>query len=129
MSRRVPHIAVDLDGTLAEYDGVWRGVEHIGKPVPRIVEKVKAALAKGYKVSIFTARVAGLLDGEFGDSGEAKAYVEEWCLKHLGVQLEVTAIKHGSFSEFWDDRAVRVKHNEGINVYGGPLWDELEPHS
>ena len=26
-------IGVDLDGTLAFYD-MWRGMEHIGKPIP-----------------------------------------------------------------------------------------------
>lgn len=31
-------IAVDLDGTLAEYDG-WKGSAHIGNPVPKMVEK------------------------------------------------------------------------------------------
>ena len=33
-------IGVDLDGTLAHYDK-WRGVEHIGKPVPVMLERVK----------------------------------------------------------------------------------------
>ena len=27
-------IGVDLDGTLARYDG-WRGIDHIGEPMPR----------------------------------------------------------------------------------------------
>lgn len=125
MSRKhVPHIAVDLDGTLAHYD-TWKGVQHIGTPIPAMVERVKAALARGWKVSIFTARVSGLHDGEFGDSREAKGFIEDWCIEHLGRLLPVTAVKHGYFTEFWDDRAVRVRSNEGINVYGGALWDEL----
>jgi hypothetical protein len=118
------HIACDLDGTLAQYDG-WRGVEHIGDPIPLVYERVKAALAKGYQVSIFTARVAGLLDAEYGDSLVAKRYVELWCVKHFGVALPVTAVKHGYFTEFWDDKAVRVKANTGYTTLGGPLWDEL----
>jgi len=33
-------IGVDLDGTLAKY-GEWRGVEHIGEPIPPMVDRVK----------------------------------------------------------------------------------------
>ena len=49
-------IGIDLDGTLAEYDG-WKGVEHIGKPIPSMVERVKAWIIEGKDVRIFTARV------------------------------------------------------------------------
>ena len=30
-------IAIDLDGTLAEYDG-WKGIDNIGKPIKGAVE-------------------------------------------------------------------------------------------
>ena len=53
-------IGVDLDGTLAEYAG-WVSEEHIGHPVPMMLERVKAWLAEGKDVRIFTARVD---DGE-----------------------------------------------------------------
>ena len=33
-------IAVDLDGTLAYYDK-FRGKDHIGKPIPKMIERVK----------------------------------------------------------------------------------------
>ena len=49
-------IGVDLDGTLAEYDG-WVGPQHIGKPVPLMVDRVKRMLDYGEDVRIFTARV------------------------------------------------------------------------
>jgi hypothetical protein len=55
----VPHkgwIGVDLDGTLARYDR-WRGVQHIGEPVPAILDEVRKWLAIGHEVRIFTARV------------------------------------------------------------------------
>lgn len=32
-------IGVDLDGTLAHYEG-WKGVEHIGEPIPAMVERI-----------------------------------------------------------------------------------------
>jgi len=50
-------MAVDLDGTLAHYDR-WRGIEHVGEPVPLMLERVQAWLAEGKTVKVFTARVA-----------------------------------------------------------------------
>jgi hypothetical protein len=49
-------IGVDLDGTLAHYDG-WKGADHIGAPIPAMVERVKGWLTEGKTVRIFTARV------------------------------------------------------------------------
>ena len=49
-------IGVDLDGTLAEYNG-WQGPANIGAPIPAMVERVKAWLEEGRDVRIFTARV------------------------------------------------------------------------
>lgn len=108
---KIRHIAVDLDGTLAHYD-TWKGVEHIGEPIPNMVERVKKALAVGHHVSIFTARVAD--DHALRDDEVARLYIEEWCLKHIGVRLPVTAVKSGYFTEFWDDRAVRIERNFGV---------------
>ena len=60
-------IGVDLDGTLAEYGG-WKGPDHIGPPVPKMLERVKSWIAEGRDVRIFTARVDGgnvaLLSGD-----------------------------------------------------------------
>ena len=39
-------VGVDLDGTLAQYDG-WKGVDHIGDPVPKMLERVRNWLADG----------------------------------------------------------------------------------
>ena len=47
-------IAVDFDGTLAQYDGTLK----LGKPIPAMCERVKNWVAEGYEVRIFTARVA-----------------------------------------------------------------------
>ena len=33
-------IGVDLDGTLAHYDG-WKGIEHVGPPIPAMLARVK----------------------------------------------------------------------------------------
>lgn len=48
-------VAVDLDGVLAKYDG-WRGIEHIGDPIPGAVEFTKALKAIPVRVVIHTTR-------------------------------------------------------------------------
>lgn len=98
-------IGVDLDGTLAMYDG-WKGAEHIGDPVPVMVERVKCWLAEDREVRIFTARV-------FGADHTVTTAIQEWCLKHIGTVLRVTCTKDYGMIELWDDRAVQVEPNTG----------------
>jgi len=47
-------VCVDLDGVLAQYDG-WKGVEHIGDPIPGAVQFTKK-LQEVARVVIFTTR-------------------------------------------------------------------------
>jgi hypothetical protein len=96
---------VDLDGTLAKYDG-WKGTGHIGEPIPKMVERVKKWLKEGKTVKIFTARCC---DGK----KETVKVIEKWCEEHIGEVLEVTNIKDYGMVEVWDDRAVGVKINTG----------------
>lgn len=49
-----PVVAVDLDGTLAEYDTFDPDV--IGDPIPKIVDRVRALKAAGVSIVIFTCR-------------------------------------------------------------------------
>jgi hypothetical protein len=101
-------IGVDLDGTLAMYDH-WRGIEHIGEPVPAMLDRVKKWLADGKEVRIFTARAC-----RTGDEGAAVvAAIDAWCLRHLGRTLPVTCTKDFGMIEFWDDRCVSVETNTG----------------
>ena len=96
-------IGVDLDGTLAQYDG-WRGGE-IGAPVPLMLQRVKNWVNRGITVKIVTARanVPELIPG-----------VQDW-LEDQGLpRLEVTATKDFSMIELWDDRCVPVETNTGI---------------
>jgi hypothetical protein len=117
-------IACDLDGTAAEYDG-WKGGA-IGAPIPGTVERVKRARAEGQRVWIFTARVSEA-DQSPEDVARARADVEAWCLEHIGEVLPVTATKLMSFSEFWDDKAIRVAKNGGELDRDaiGSLWRQL----
>jgi len=120
-------IAVDLDGTLAEYDG-WKGIEHIGAPVEPMVRRVKAWLFEGRDVRIFTARVdGGQVALNMGDpNGEAhrdidmvRYHIEQWCLEHIGTILPITNVKDYGMIELWDDRCVRVITNVGEPCCGG----------
>jgi hypothetical protein len=99
-------IGVDLDGTLAHYTK-WNGIEHIGEPIPAMLFRVKAWLAQGKDVRIFTARVSGR------DKMRAGKYIAEWCIKHLGVELPVTCVKDMKMISLYDDRCVQVEHNTG----------------
>lgn len=103
-------IAVDLDGTLAKYD-YWRGVEHIGEPVPAMAKRIKDWLNNGVKVVIFTARAS---------TPEAIPYIQAWTKKHFGVVLPVTNAKTFDIVELWDDRAVQVIPNTGRRSDGLP---------
>jgi hypothetical protein len=113
MSSEKGWIGVDLDGTLAVYD-VWRGVDHIGEPVPLMLQRVKDWLSEGKEVRILTARVAG----ERGNDERMPVYqtrklIEDWCERHIGRRLLVTCIKDFGMIELWDDRAVQVEKNTG----------------
>lgn len=94
------YIAVDFDGTLAEYHG-WKGEDHLGAPVQVMVERVKAWLADGKKVKIFTART------------ENHIGIMTWCQEHLGQVLEITNTKDYGMVTLYDDRAVQVELNTG----------------
>lgn len=109
MSKDKGWIGVDLDGTLAHYD-FWRGVAHIGVPIPAMLDRVKRWLAEGRVVKIMTARAAPRSDGS---EVMAVKFIRLWCRNHLGRELEVTCVKDGAMIELWDDRAVSVEENTG----------------
>ena len=119
-------IGVDLDGTLA-YEGEWQGIEHIGAPIPRMVERVKSLIAEGHDVRIFTARASWLQGDE--ERAIAVRCVEDWCEKHLGKRLPVTNEKDHFLKYFYDDRAIAVECNTGHVLSNGiiqPLPIEME---
>lgn len=95
-------IGVDLDGTLAHYEGYDAG--RIGKPVEPMLERVKKWIAQGIEVRIVTARA---------DAEEDVARIEDW-LESVGIPgLAVTNQKDYRMIELWDDRAVSVEMNTG----------------
>jgi hypothetical protein len=94
---------VDLDGTLA-HDTGWHGPDHIGPPVPEMMDRVKAWLLNNECVKIMTARA--------GNPGELAA-VREWLAKNGLPELEITDRKDKDMIDLWDDRAVEVIPNTG----------------
>ncbi len=96
-------IGVDLDGTLAQYGG-FKGPDDIGEPVPAMLDRVKAWVADGREVRIFTARVC---------APGFEEPIKAWCEKHGIGGLAITNAKDFGMVELWDDRAVRVMFNKG----------------
>lgn len=108
-------IGVDLDNTLAYYDG-WQGSAHIGKPVPKMVALVKKFLAEGKTVKIFTARVAADDDLTID---QKIAIIQDWTEEHIGQRLEVTCVKDQGMERLYDDKAIRVVLNAATRLTEG----------
>ena len=49
------HLAVDLDGTLLQYDGNQRG-DVFGDPIPGMIETLQGVRDAGWKIIIWTVR-------------------------------------------------------------------------
>lgn len=105
-------IGVDLDGTLAHYDG-WKGIEHIGDPIPKMLERVKRWVEAGMNVKILTARCCRMSERD-----EQVDMIHDWLITHGLPRLEVTNIKDFGMIELWDDRAVQVVPNTGDRADG-----------
>lgn len=114
-------IGVDFDGTLCVYPGTF-GVPHdIGKPVPRMVSRVKQWLSEGIDVRIMTARAAGpFVDvrGNQSTKEECLQEVQDWCRIYIGQVLPITCQKDYNMIELWDDRAIQVVANTGRRADG-----------
>lgn len=93
-------IAVVLDGYLADFDG-WKGIDHIGKPVPKVVKQVKAAIAAGRDVRIL---MEGRMFGSYIDKAEGRhavAFIDKWTAEVFGRALPVMTFADSSVSEIW----------------------------
>jgi len=114
-------VGVDLDGTLAHYDG-WVSPSHIGDPVPRMLERVKGWIAEGRKVKIVTARVSNQAQAQ-----QVREALAPWFVKHGLPLMEVVCCKDYAMVELWDDRAVQVIPNTGTAVVPPPVYMEGQP--
>lgn len=105
-------IGVDLDGTLAFYDS-WRGIDHIGAPIPLMLQRVKDWVAQDTEVRIFTARVA---IADHIEQARCISVIQDWLESHGLPRLRVTNIKDFGMIVLYDDRAIQVQENTGILV-------------
>ena len=117
-------IAVDFDGTLAYWDGVWKGDPTLfGDPILTMVDRVRQWLKEGHEIWIFTARLdSDRVGPEVLE--EVQAAIWRWTLEHIGTGLKSTAMKKVEFCEIYDDRAFRVESNTGEILYGQREDDE-----
>lgn len=110
-------IGVDLDGTLAVHEK-WLHELYIGAPIPRMVERVRGWLARGWIVRIMTARVCNEPGLRTLPVEQVRAAIEDWTEEHIGTRLQVTCEKDYAMVELWDDRAVQVIPNTGQRADG-----------
>ena len=108
-------VAVDLDGTLAEYHG-WTDDGSVGRPVSRMVGRVKQWLAEGKSVVILTARVCH--GDPHGQEPIVRAWLNDTFGREVAEQIKITSEKDWSMVEIWDDRAVQVIMNTGERADG-----------
>lgn len=104
-------IGVDLDGTLAELTDDTDS-RTIGKPVPRMVERVKAWREDGIEVKIVTARVSPYNE-KFLDPQEQRKLIARWSLEHIGFVPDIVHGKDIFMIVLWDDLVVPVEKNTG----------------
>lgn len=104
-------IAIDFDGTIAQYDG-WQGADVCGDPIPGALAFMEQLVEWGYKPWIFSARAV--------DGADAIAkWVETHGFGH--VVFGITHEKSYQFVAFVDDRAHRFTGRYG------DLLDALGP--
>lgn len=106
-----PWIGVDLDGTLAMD---MQTIQRIGPILPAMKYRVLEWLREGYEVRIFTARA---------NVPEQIPAILAWLEKNGLPPLKITACKDFGCLEYWDDRAVHVRHNRG-----NPCFPHINPH-
>jgi hypothetical protein len=106
---------VDFDGTLAYFDK-WRGWDSLGQPVEKMVNRVKNWINQGDKVIIYTARFTPSdIFCPADKTEECKDLIRQWCVKNIGVELEVTNLK-GAGDCYYDDRAVSILSDTGMTM-------------
>lgn len=93
-------VGIDLDGTLAHYDG-FKGEDHVGAPIEPMVKLVRKMLREGRDVRLFTARTP-------------HPAVRRWMVEHLGALLPITNTKDHHMQLLIDDRAIGVERNTGV---------------
>lgn len=100
-------IGVDLDGTLAQYQGGMG--KAIGEPLPEMMALVKSLISQGIEVRIFTARAT--------DPSQTPT-IRGWLARNGLPSLAITNIKDFDCHLMIDDRAARAEWNKGYTCIG-----------
>jgi hypothetical protein len=98
-------VCVDLDGVLARFDS-WKGIDHIGDPIPGAVEFMRT-LKENFRVVVYTTRCKVFPDPEkFLGSYDLVRIVKVWLDSHAFPYDEVYEGQGKPFAvAYVDDRA------------------------
>lgn len=101
-------IAIDLDGTLSQYNG-WKGSNHIGEPIPGAKEFCQKLIENGYHVTIFSAR-------------DHSGPIWSWLVQHrFPPEMDVSILKPKALA-YIDDRAINPSCTGPMVT---PNWDAV----
>lgn len=116
-------VCVDLDGTLAEYDG-WQGVDHFGPPRDSAAGFMQQLIDAGYHVVVYTTRTNENMPGRppGADKWTLIQLVEEW-LERNNIPFHEVWSEDGKppAAAFVDDKAVPVPQNPYPEDYARAL--------
>lgn len=104
-------IGVDLDGVLVEYHA-WNNGK-LGKPIPRMCERVAGWLQAGIEVRILTSRVGKVYPEQVATN---VTQIRAFCYEQFKRILPITNEKDQNMIELWDDRAIQVVSNKGVTL-------------
>lgn len=96
-------IGFDFDGTLATHKK-YNGPTKLGKPIPRMVRRLRRYISHGQKCKIFTARA---------DDERSVNAIKKWLKDNELPDLEITNLKDEHCIKIYDDKAVGVVKNTG----------------
>jgi len=102
-------IAVDVDGTLCEYDG-WKGPAHIGKPFLKVVAVLTKLKERNWSIVIWTTRKADSV---------LRKHLREHNIPFDYINKNPKGPQQGSpklFADvYWDDRGFRFNGEKDID--------------
>ncbi len=124
MSNKKPVIAMDLDGTLLQYDR-WRGIDHFGPPIEGAREFL-LAVSKFATIMIYTVRCNADVNLDRGDRSpaELRDIVANY-LKSQDLYFDNIWTGQGKplFHCTCDDRAIQCRPQENISAYSTTLLE------
>ena len=111
-------VGFDLDGTIAQYTG-YKGWQHIGEPIPSMINFIKKLRSMGIPCKILTSRAAAESRAVDGLTFEqVEQVVQDWTEKYIGERLPVVSEKGCSMIVLFDDSVVQINKNTGCATAG-----------